>query len=786
MKKTTKKVVCAGGSAMLVASGCLIPEAMAQSFEGAGASSSDTIVVTAQRREQDIQDVPLSVLALSGDALADRQIDSFDQLQFVAPGLVFRAGINPRQSATSIRGIGTGLFNTGIEGSVAVVVDGVVLGREGAGLFDLIDLERVEVLRGPQGTLFGKNASAGVISIVTANPSDEFEAYGRVAYGSYNELNLTGVVSGPVSDNVSFRMTGYRNTRDGYVDNIFPDARQDELNERNEFGIRGKVNFDLGGDARLLVSGDFVRRDQDAGALTLLSTSQGGAGQGLLGFGVPVVGPTAAGFGVNPGPENLDVAVDEIYFQESEAYGVSARYENSFGDFDFVSITAYRGWTSDDNNDADNTPLPLLSPNRSDLDQEQFSQELQLIDSTGQLRYTLGAFAFYQEIDEIAQQGGTAGLDLLGALPPGTLVGTTMDAEIEETNLALYGQAEYDFTDAFTTFAGLRVLRSELSGSNQRTVIEGRPAPFPGQNVDAAPLTADEDDTAVVWRVGGQYRFTDDLQLFASAARGYKSAGLVTGLAAEPVTPGGTDLPTVDPEIPLQFELGLRSQWFGRSLTVNLTGFHTQIDDFQAQALVPTESGLAQFLVTNAGSVETYGFEGDVIYQPTAGLTLQSTFAYTKATYDDFGDAPCYPLQPVGPNNCVDTTGNGVGEFQDLGGQTLANAPEWVVNGLARYERPLNVNTSAFAQLGVQYRGETISDNRGDPATIIDSYTLVDVSAGLNLYGGRATVSVFGRNITDEFFPESIVGQPFDTGGYAQFLSLEALQTWGGEVVVRF
>lgn len=650
----------------------------------------------------------------------------------------------------------------------------------------MIDLERVEVLRGPQGTLFGKNASAGVISIVTANPTDTFEAEARLAYGSYNELNLSGFVSGPVGDNVSMRLTGYRNTRDGYVDNLFPDAPFDKLNERDEFGVRGKLDVDFGAYARLLISADYVKRDQNAGALTLRSASGGGAERGLLGFGPSVIGPTAAASGVVPGPENLDVAVEGEFFQDADAYGVSARFENAFGDFDFVSISAYRAWNSLDNNDADNTPLPLLTPNRGDLEQSQLSQEFQLIKGEGSFRYTLGAFAFYQELSDFGFQGGTAGLDLLGALPPGALTGTVQDAEIEETNLALYGQAEYDLTEDWTAFAGLRVLRSELSGSNQRTLLPGRVAPFPGQNLDAEPLTADEEDTAVVWRVGAQYRVTDDLQVFATAAQGYKSAGLVTGLGSEPVTPGGADMATVAPEIPTQFELGFRSQWFDRSLTVNLTAFYTQVDDFQAQALIPTESGVSQFLVTNAGSVETYGVEGDVLWNPVKGLTFQSNFAYTKATYDDFGEAPCYPLQTVGANACVDENGDGAGDFQDLSGQTLANAPEWVINGLARYERPLTGSTNGFVQLGAQHRSETISDNRGDPNTIIDGYTIVDASAGLDLYGGRVSVTVFGRNITEEFFPEAIVGQPFDTGGYAQFLSFEALQTWGGEVVVRF
>jgi len=168
-----------------------MPSALfAQEREPNDPPASGVIVVTAQRVEQDIQDVPISITAISGAALQARQIDGFDQLQYIAPGVTFNAGVNARQSATTIRGIGTGLFNIGIEASTAIAIDGVVMGREGAGIFDFADIERIEVLRGPQGTLFGKNASAGVVSIITKGPTDTFQAEANAAYGSFDEVNL--------------------------------------------------------------------------------------------------------------------------------------------------------------------------------------------------------------------------------------------------------------------------------------------------------------------------------------------------------------------------------------------------------------------------------------------------------------------------------------------------------------------------------------------------------------------------------------------------------------------
>ena len=759
-----------------------LPSALAAQERGPDdAVANEVIVVTAQRVEQDIQDVPISITAISGAALQARQIDSFDQLQYVAPGVTFNAGVNARQSATTIRGIGTSLFNIGIEASTAIAIDGVVMGREGAGIFDFADVERVEVLRGPQGTLFGKNASGGVVSIITKGPTDTFKAEADVAYGSYDELNLFAAVSGPIAGPLTARVSGYRNTRDGYIRNLNPTAIQNRLNNRDEFGFRAKLNFEFSPRTDLLLSGDYVKRDQASGALTLRRPSAGGAGTGLLGSGRPVIGPASAALGIVPGPQNLNIGSEGLFFSKMEAWSASAQFTTGLADFDFVSLTSYREWNSVDNNDADLVPLPMLSVNLGDLAQTQFSQEIRLVSPRDKpFTYTVGAFYFEQDIAQDNIQGGTAGLNLLGALPAGRQIGTQLESDFSEKNYAVFGQGELAISDALSLIAGFRVLRSEVFGSQFKRVAPGFFGPFAGQVVSNALEQASDKDTALVWRLGAQYEIDANSSLFATVTRGYKAAGVVQGLTVRPIR--GQTLPSVRPEVPTQYEIGVRHRSDDGRVTTNLTGFFTEVEDFQAQTLVPDPSGTAIFTVANAGKVETYGFEGELTVVPVDGLTLSAAVAYTNANFANFPNAPCYQLQTA-QQGCTVVSGQRV---QNLAGASLANAPELVANGLARYDAVLSSTTDGFIQLGVQFRGDAQSSILNDPNTIVRAYTVVDGQVGVNLYEDRLSVVGFVRNLFDQRFVEAIVGAVFDTGGYAQFLSLEAQRTWGVRLSLRY
>ena len=689
--------------------------------------------------------------------------------------------MNARQSATTIRGIGTGLFNIGVEGSAAIVIDGVVIGREGAGIFDFADVERIEVLRGPQGTLFGKNASAGVISIVIKRPTDTFEAEASIGYGSFDELNLFAAASGPVTDAVSLRLSGYRNTRDGYIENVNPTAPQDFVNDRDEYGVRGKAAIEFGSGTELLLSADYNKRDQASGALTYRSVSPRGPGTGLLGSGVSVVGPTSIALGIQPGPDNRQIASEGAFIADTDSWGVSGEFSTGLGDFELVSVTAYREWNSFDNNDADLIPLPFLAINNGNLEQDQFSQELRLVSPRGdRLSYTLGLFYFQQDLSQDNLQAGTAGLDLLRVLPPGVQLGTDFQSDFSEKNYAVFGQGEYEIADGFSLLGGFRVLRSEIEGSQTKAVADGFVGPYAGQRVSNGVESASVDDTAFVWRLGAQYFVSETTNVFATVTRGYKNAGVVTGNGINPVS--GNLLPTVAPEIPTQYEAEARFRNNDGRVTANFTAYYSEIDEFQAQALVPGPAGTSIFSVTNAGKVETYGFETDFTVIPVDNLTLFAAIAYTNATFDTFPGAPCYALQTMA-QGC--TTVNGQ-RTQDLAGKSLAGAPELVANGLIRYDAEFSDTTAAFAQVGAQFRDNAQSSITNDPNTLLSDRTLVDAQIGIDIFDRRVSVVGFVRNLLDDEFVEAIVNQAFDTGGYAQFTTLEGQRTFGAKLTVRY
>lgn len=770
-----------------------------------------TIIVTAQKVEEDLLDVPISATVVSGEQLQDRQIDSFEQLQYVAPGVLFSGGINPRQSATTVRGVGVGVFNIGVEASVALSIDGVTIGRTGAGIFDFADVERVEVLRGPQGTLFGKNASGGVISIITKGPTNDLSAEMNIAYGSFDEVNISGAISGPLTEGVTARLSGYRNTRDGFIENINPDAPQNDLADRDEYGFRAKINFELSDTADLLISADHSRRDNTPGGLTYRQLSPDVPGSGLVpGIGpvrINAIGDESLRAGIIPGPRNRQVASDGNWIAESEVTGFSSELTMVLGDHDFVSLTAWRDWDIFSEEDADLIPQPFLLINSGDQKQSQFSQEFRLSSPRDQkLTYTLGVYYFTQEIDQFNRQVGTGGLNLISLLPgvlppilpsPG-LGGTDFTSNFEERNYAFFGQGEYAVTPKLSLIGGLRLLRSKLEASQSfaQTPVSVSPfivAPFLLRELEEGEFTLQNDDDALTWRLGAKYDFSENFNIFATATQGYKSAALVTG---ENLTESGADgedrLPIARPEKPLQLEAGLRYRSLNNRLQAGVTAYHTTIKDLQAQSLVRGPDNTLVVSLSNAAKAVTKGFEADVTVVPVDGLTLSAAVAYNDAKYKKFEQAACYELQteaqgcfevrvdPDDPDNLATTPA------QDLSGAPIANAPDWILNGFARYDFRLSDDIGAYVQGGFQHRGDTLSIVSNDPQSRINAYTLFDAQVGFNLWDGDATLSLFGRNLTNEKFVAAIVPMPFDVGGYAQFTTFESQRTWGVRLALKY
>ena len=760
--------------------------------EAAVPGDANTIVVTAQRREQRLQDVPIAVTAISGDTLNERQITTLSDLSQIAPSVQFTQSTNALNSSVQIRGVGTSVFSSAVEPSVSFVIDGVVLSRQGQAFVDLIDIERVEVLRGPQSTLFGKNASAGVINVVTKRPSRTFEGEADVLIAEDNEYRARASVSGPVTDTVGVRLTGFYTDVEGHIENLF-DGR--DLNGSKSYGGRAKLEFDVSPSVNLLLIGDYRKSEDEC--------CQYQARQ--------IVAPNflRVNSDIVPGPRNREVNVNAPVFSDTESYGVSGEFTVDIGDHVLTSITAFREWDFGNNIDVDGTPsvgggITGFDINRGFTNIDQFTQEVRLTSPEGRtVEYIVGGYFFDLDLDRRFERAlCLAGLSPEDC-PPGGLAGGRIpffqsgffDGNVKNRNYAGFVDVTVNATDRLRLTGGVRVLREELdvvlSRPRQRLFDRGGIL-----NDELAPgrIFVDEDgdgvrddifqqgeirDTAVTGRAVVQYEFTPDVNVYASYSRGYK--GPTADVAFDPdFIPGGPRdrFLAVDPETANAYELGLRSSTLDGALTFNLTGFLANYDDFQAQSF---DAAAASFILSNVGSVRTKGFEAEALVRPTAGLTFDIGFAYTDAEITSFPNGPCSTPAALDP----DCRANGT---KDLAGGRLPNAPEYRVIIGSRYEAPLTGRLEAFVQANVRFQSDTQFSLTQSPSTIQDGYAIVDASVGLGEIDGRFRVTGFVRNLFDRNYVNAIFADPLLTQqvNTDQYAPKDADRYFGVQLATRF
>ena len=705
----------------------------------------DEIIVTSQKREQSLQDVPISVLVVDGDFLDARNFNEVSELRFVAPGFDLNDANNQNGQGFQVRGIGTQVFGVGTEDSVAVVVDGVVLGRTIGGLADLADVERIEVLRGPQGTLFGKNASAGLLNIVTKGPTEEFVAEAGFGYSELNEIKANAAVSGPLlgsGDKAFFRLSAYHNNRDGLVDNI-SDGR--ELNNRNETGVRGKLELRLTDSVTVNIAADYSDSEEDCCVATAV---EGGAA-------IP---------GITPGITNNRVSIPGNIFSDLAVWGVSAQVDWEVADHTVTSITAYRGYDLQQEQEL----IPVLTSNLGDGQQDQFTQELRITSPTGgRFEYVAGLYFFKQfvsnNLDQIIDLGMVTSQNL-------------RDTSIDTLNYAAFGDVTFSVTDDFRLLGGLRVLREELDLNFFRPNVFC----FCGPGVSTDPVQAaalglvnipnDNDDSAISWRAGIQYDILDDAMAYFTVSRGYKGGGF----NALDSTIANT---LVEPEIPTSYEGGIRSTWFDGRLTANVTGFYTRIRDFQAQAF---DNVALAFSIINAGVAETKGAEFEFVGRPFDTTSISLAGAYIDATFDEFVGGPCFPGQTVA-QGCI-------GNVQDLSGADIGNSPDWTITSNLNQQVPLeSLPFDGFFNLSYFYRSEANFTTAGDPGLVQDGYHLVDTSLGIEGNDGQYTLTFFVKNVFDENFATSLVNLSSLGGApVAQFPNYNAERRFGFSVKARY
>jgi iron complex outermembrane receptor protein len=700
-----------------------------------GAATLDEVVVTAQKREERLQDVPLSVAVVSAETLEAFRFNETTDIQYLVPGLQLTNAAGPRSFGFFVRGVGTSSFaSESIEGSTAFVLDGVVLGQSGASLTDLPDVERIEVLRGPQGTLFGKNASAGVINVTTSRPSEQFRAKLSTSWAWPNdERKVSGLVSGPITDDLRFLVSARLNKRDGYIDNVL-DGRK--LNDRNDYGFRGKLEWTPTADLEVTAIADYWKRDAACCLFTLFS-----------------VGPTPSipeqmslAAGVTPSATNQRQNIGGDVFSQAESYGLSTQADYGFGDgYTLTSITAWRRWFTHDGLDSDSSPLNLLDVNFTDFKQRQWTQELRLTSPQGGLiDYVAGLFYFDGRVGSTSVQGFPA--------VPAPFFSKVVRNTASTRNIAIFGQANVNLSDRFRVILGGRALEETASASKHR---------FDPRFRISDSASASKRSDALVWRAGLQYDFSPDIMAFATATSGYKGGGYDTNI-------GLATLPSVAPEKPLNYEIGLRASWPDLRLIFNATAFHTRVKDYQVSARDP----ITTVYFIQSGELKTQGVEFDLTSRPLRDVdwTLTASGAYADAQWGDYRDAPCgQSVTPTCPAPRQDLTGQWTG------------SPKWTLNLASHYERPIARALELQADLGVSYRSRMGMAFPADPATIQGALTLVNGAVGVAAADGRWKLAVFGKNLTDEVYNQVMFATPFGAapGNYSQFIPYEARRIVG-------
>lgn len=699
----------------------------------------EEIVVTSRRREERLQDVPASIAAASEETLSALNIVDVTELDAIAPGLTFvtkpgRFGTGP---AIAIRGISTFTQSSAVQDSVGIVLDGVPIARAKAGAFpDLNDVARIEVMRGPQGTLFGKNASAGLISITTRDPTDSFQADGSLGFATYDERTAHLSVSGPFTESgvLKGRISLFSKKRDGFIRNAFDGSNWDD-DEQN--GARARLSYAFTPGNTLKLSADFVQQDNDAGMQTarqfLPSTPRYivDALAGIAGIGNDRINATSRG-------DN-----------RQRVGGAAVQWDRTVSGHTLTALTSFRRWTQD----AVSSTYRLLTPidegyNFVDTDSRQYSAELRLASpSGGRVEYVAGLFTLKDRYDNSLFDPLPGNLTLSANGTPVNRTQRNYDNRTETLNYAAFGEADFHVTDHLTLTSGLR-----WTHENVEVRIVGLPI-APGLVRTGVPLGVTEDERSadnLSWRAGAQWRFDADRMLYASASTGFKGPGFNT----VPSVLG--DAQPARPETSTSFELGMRSAFLERRLTGNLTLYHTTFDDFQAQGgLVIPGSNISSIVLMNAGKLRTQGFETELAARITDSTRFSMNATYIDATFKEFRNAQCYSGQPVGAGAC--NVSGGI-RTQDLSGKRLANTPKWAFNAFASQDFQLPaISWRGFATLDYSWRSSVQWDILGHPLAVEDKYGLLGASLGFHSADERYSFKVYGKNLTDEFHTAGIV-----------------------------
>ena len=706
------------------------------------------IVVTAQKVAENVQDVPIAITAITADRLESSGVVSLEGLTQLVPSVTFRKGTTSANSAIVMRGVGTITFSVAAEPSVSTVVDGIVLSRSGQAFMDLVDIERLEVLRGPQGTLFGKNASAGLVSMISKGGTDTLQGEVRAEYFEDEEYRLRAAVSGPLGEGLSARVTGFYGSYDGNITNVFG-GRNNTVNGYEHYGARGIIDYENGTSKFRLIADYFKANDDCCADVT--TVSRGAVLDAELGL------PGGVAQGVNQRFVNHNIVTQT----KDRQWSLTAT-----GDFDVFEshslsvVAGYRNWQNEEVREGDFLPRAIVGTGElhdsGEVRTQQLSLEVRLAsDQTQPFFYQVGAFVWGSDNQQdftrrnVTCTTSTLPVAVSGATPCNTAdtVNTlfptaTSFSDVQSRNYAVFGQATYRFSDMFALTGGLRWTKDDLDYTHTRApavnATNGLPATGPGTNGNPAGGTLASGGNGTNTSAGSssndnisgravlQFTPSDDVMLYGSYTRGYK--GPAFNVFFNHTAP--TNAVPIDEELSDAFEVGLKSQFLDNRVQFNASAFTVTYKGFQANNFVLLNGAVVSNL-TNAGSVRSQGFEADLLAVPMDGLTLRASAAYA--------DAKVLKFNPNPSTNAPDARN----------GTRLPLAPKFTYTLGGSYERDLG-GFKIYLDTDFRHVSKQFSD-LGESGPI-DAYGIWNAGLGFSDTEDNYRLTFLARNITDKAY----------------------------------
>jgi iron complex outermembrane receptor protein len=770
----------------------------APSSAGTGARDEDVIIVTATRRSQQAQDVPIAVSVVGGEHIDSTGSFNVGRLQQLTPTLQFYSS-NPRNTAVNIRGIGVpfGLTNDGIEQGVGIYIDDVYNARVASATFDFLDVAQIEVLRGPQGTLYGKNTTAGAINISTRQPTFEFEGRAEVSVGNRGYRQLKAAVSGPLSDKVAARLALSSTSRDGTLFNV---KSLRGVNEQDNLGLRGQLLWEPSTALGVTLAADYSHQDPECCGTVFVGT---GATQRSLSrqFAALAAAQNYASPSLDPFDRLTDL--DANLNAGNTLGGVSLRANWDVGPGTLTSVTAWRFWDWEPENDRDFTGLPITTRSMNPSQQDQWTQELRYSGRAGNFDFVAGLFGFKQQIrtQGVQEQGPAASRWLLTgplASDPTVLAGLRAenDIRLDNTSAALFGQVSWHVTPALTITPGVRLNYDKKDGLYDSVVTNGAgqlvtftssdPRIIAQRGVLAPQRFAVAyRDWNVSYDLKASYELNADVLAYATYAKTFKSGGVnLNGVPSDaqgnPILAAGT----VAPETVHHYEAGLKTQFWDRRVTANLAAFRTDIGDYQA-LVTNGQLGVLRGYLASAEAVRTQGAELDFSLRPSDYFNAYLNGAYTDAHYRKFVDAPCPPelsggtTALPGQTPSAPGTAGGVSPANcDISGQRLPGVSKWSLSFGGEVSRPATLLAlPGVVYLGYDgsYRSNFSSNPTPSAYTWVKGYSLHNFRVGFRSEMGL-NLFAWIRNAFDEHYFEQlqvpsgntglIVGNPGDPRTY--------------------